>query len=208
LTDPFKGIARCIEHALSELGLPVPDKHALRPWIGPPLLESFAAWFEYLGVSASPRQALALYRERFAGTGLYENEVYPGIPDVLRQLSDHGYRLILATAKPGVFARPIVDHFGLDRWLAGVYGSELDGRRTDKVELLQFILEREALEPGQCVMIGDREHDMRAARYHGMGAIGVLWGYGSDRELLDSGADRLVTEPQQLTTILDGSGIS
>ena len=110
--------------------------------------------------------------------------------------------MVLATAKPTVYAARIVEHFGFKQWLKHSYGSELDGTNTDKVDLLQQIIKAEQLDPGNCVMIGDRKHDMRAARYHGMRAIGVLWGYGSETELLDAGAEHLIESPDQLLAYL------
>lgn len=203
LTDPADGIGRCIVHALDALQLPAPGIGRLRRWIGPPLRSSFAAWFEELDVDADPDTAVALYRERFASKGLFENTLYPGILPALEALRAGGARLLLATSKPVVFARRIVVHFGLDSCLAEVYGSELSGTRGDKAELLAHIIERESLDAKECIMLGDREHDMLAARYHGLWAVGVLWGYGSRRELLDSGAQWLLHEPKQLAAILN-----
>ena len=202
LTDPFPGISRCIMHALEQMDMPVPGDVALQRWIGPPLKASFAHYFGELGVERDANLALQFYRERFGHTGLFENALYPGIPEMLSILVDHGHSLYLATAKPAVYAQQIVEHFSLCRWLSGVHGSELDGTRTDKVDLLQHIIEQERLDANLCMMIGDREHDMLAARYHGMVAVGVLWGYGTESELHRAGAQWLVTDPQQLSGIL------
>jgi phosphoglycolate phosphatase len=106
--------------------------------------------------------------------------------------------MLLATAKPEVFARRIVDHFSLSQWLVGVHGSELDGQRSDKTELLAHIIEFHGLEPAHCLMVGDREHDAVAARNHGVACIGVLWGYGSRDELEAAGARRLIDQPSEL----------
>jgi phosphoglycolate phosphatase len=201
LTDPFPGISRCIAHALEQQGLVVPETENLRPWIGPPLLQSFADYFERLGAGDADL-ALFHYRQRFGETGLFENTVYEGVSGVLGLLADSGHRLYLATAKPAIYATKIVDHFSLGRFLVHSYGSELDGTRTDKVELLQYIIDREHLDPAECAMIGDRKHDMIAARYHGMRAIGVLWGYGSETELLEAGAEVLVNSPEELIEVM------
>ena len=201
LTDPFPGISRCIDHALTVLGVPVPEDAELRKWIGPPLKQSFNSYLEFVGEGDSDT-ALRLYRERFSDLGLYENSVYDGIPELLETLRKRSIRLILATAKPSVYAHRIIEHFGLDRWLDAAYGSELDGRRTNKVELLGYLLKEQQLGPDECQMVGDREHDMLAARYHGAGAIGVLWGYGTPIELLESGAETLVASPAELAEIL------
>lgn len=201
LTDPFPGISRCITHALNKLNLPAPDSAELRKWIGPPLLNSFQTYLDSKG-GGDAGDALRFYRERFARIGLFENSVYDGIPELLDTLHLHSDRLILATAKPAVYARRIVRHFGLDRWLQAVYGSELDGRRTDKIELLGHIMHQQELHPAECIMIGDREHDMLAARFHGASAVGVLWGYGTPLELLESGAETLVASPAEMADLL------
>ncbi|MDX1460056.1 MAG: HAD hydrolase-like protein [Xanthomonadales bacterium] len=202
LTDPFVGISRCIVHALEQLGVPVPDRAALRSWIGPPLLGSFANWFSHLDVSAEPEWALELYRERFSTRGLYENRVYDGIPGLLNQLRGADIGMFVATAKPHAYARRILEAFGLAGYFQHCYGSELDGTRTDKVELLTYLVAQEQLDGACCAMIGDRLHDMEAARYHGMEAIGVGWGYGTREELLSAGADLVVESPMALRDCL------
>lgn len=204
LTDPFPGISRCIEFALQQMDAPVPDAHSLRSWIGPPLLESFKAYFEAIGVSCSEHEALELYRQRFASTGLFENAVYPDIPELLAFWASRNIQLILATAKPLVFARRILAHFELDAYFIACHGSELDGRRTDKVELLQYIIDQADVDAHSSVMIGDRHHDMAAGRYHGMQTIGVTWGYGSEQELLNAGAEQLASTPGALQRLLPG----
>jgi phosphoglycolate phosphatase len=201
LTDPFPGISRCIIHALEKQGIAAPDREILRSWIGPTLLRSFSELFEQQG-QGDAEQALSDYRERFGTEGLFENTVYEGVTGLLAALSEQGHRMFLATAKPVVYARRIVDHFGLNRYLSHTYGSELDGTRTDKVDLLQYIVDQEDLDPGECAMVGDRKHDMIGARYHGMKAIGVLWGYGSREELLEAGAEHLAESPGELLNLL------
>ena len=201
LTDPFLGISRSIVHAIEQQGLPVPETQSLESWIGPSLLQSFAKYFESVG-SGDSELALKHYRERFSEKGLFENTVYDGIPELLRTLVKSGCNLYLATAKPIVYAKQIVKHFGLDQSITHSYGAELDGTRADKVDLLQYIIDQENLDPARCVMVGDRKHDMVGARYHGMRAIGVLWGYGSEAELLEAGAEHLVESPSQLLDVL------
>jgi phosphoglycolate phosphatase len=207
LTDPWPGISRCIGYALKQMGLPVPGTQALRKWIGPPLLQSFADWFAETG-GGDPEHAVTLYRERFASKGLFENHVYPGIPEMLAELFDAGYGMMLATAKPTVFAKQIVQHFGFDQWLTAIYGAGLDGRLSDKTELLAHIIEQENLDPAHCFMLGDREYDMRAARYHGIKAVGVTWGFGSVSELHDSGAQWLIDTPGGMSRVLQEAGFA
>ncbi len=199
LTDPKPGITRSIRHALHALGHVAPAEDALTWCIGPPLLQSFVG---LLGDEATARRALALYRERFAKTGLYENRVYDGVPEMLTRLRDAGFGLNLATSKPHVYASRITAHFGLDHWLDGVFGSELDGARADKTALLAHALAETGAAPGQAVMLGDREHDIIGARNNGMAGIGALWGYGTQTELQSAGAARLATSPEHAADLI------
>ena len=143
-----------------------------------------------------------MYRQRFADTGLYENQVYEGIPEMLENARHAGYISFVATSKPTVYADRIVKHFGLDRHFAGVYGSELGGRFENKADLLGFLLERERVPAEVAVMVGDRAADIIAAKNNGIRSVGVLWGYGSEAELTDAGADRLCLTPGELVLCL------
>jgi phosphoglycolate phosphatase len=201
LTDPFLGISRCVSYAIEQQGFPAPDQASLKSWVGPPLLQNFAQFFESVG-GGNAEQALIDYRHRFSEIGMFENTVYDEIPEVLETLRQEGHQMYLATAKPIVYASRIVEHFGLDQFLVNAYGAELDGTRTDKVDLLQYIVDRENLDPANCTMIGDRRHDMIGARHHSMQAIGVLWGYGSEAELLEAGAEILVRSPAELLQVV------
>lgn len=201
LTDPFTGISRSIVHALETLGFPVPESEALKAWIGPPLRSSFERYFNSNG-GGDPDEAVRFYRERFADTGLFENVVYDGIPALLDGLHRNSIPLLVATSKPTVYAQQIIRHFELEHWFKAVHGSELDGHNSDKTDLLGHIIEQWSLNPADCVMVGDREFDMKAARYHGMAAVGVLWGYGSPLELRKAGAETLVSTPSELKKLL------
>jgi phosphoglycolate phosphatase len=197
LTDPFEGISRCIAYALERLGYGKPGDAELRRFIGPPLLETFG---ELVGSGLAPR-ALELYRERFADTGWQENAAYPGVHESLADITAAGHLCFVATTKPHVFARRIVEHFDLSPFFTAVYGSELDGTRTDKTELLRFASrERSGARPS--VMVGDRCHDVVAALNNGFRAIGATWGYGTENELLDAGAHRLAATPEQLPDLV------
>ncbi|MBB4041354.1 phosphoglycolate phosphatase [Microvirga flocculans] len=195
LTDPKTGITRSVQHALERLGRPVLEADALTWMIGPPLAAGFA---KLLGGSDEVQDAVRLYRERYSEVGLFENEVYAGIPALLQDLRDRDVRLFVATSKLQVFARRILDHFGLSGFFHGIYGSEPDHRNADKSDLIRFILDRERIDPAQAVMIGDREYDAIGARANGLSAIGITWGYGSRQELLDAGVACLVDEPEGL----------
>jgi phosphoglycolate phosphatase len=196
LTDPRSGIVRCIRYALDRLARPCPGDDALAAWIGA-LRGAFASLLDTPD-RAQIERAIGLYRERFADVGLYENEVYAGIPAMLDTLVDAGRRLLVATSKPAVFAGGIVRHFALDHRIAGVYGPDLDGRRDNKAELLAHLLATEGLATATTIMVGDRAVDVAAARANGVRVIGVLWGYGSRDELLGAGADALCAAPAEL----------
>ena len=195
LTDNFLGIARSIRYALERLGAGDPDEATLRRCVGPPLRVSFS---ELLGTDepAAIEDAIALYRERFADLGWRENVVYDGIPDALAALAAGPRPMFLCTSKPEIYARRIVTLFGLTEYLSGVYGADLAGRHDDKATLLAHLVRTERIDATRALMIGDRSHDIRAARLNGARAIGVLWGYGSADELRE--ADSLVRTPAEL----------
>lgn len=198
LTDPRAGIVRSIRYALNSLGLDCPDGDDLTWCIGPPLLESLGS---IVGTELAP-SALAHYRERFSDVGWKENQLYPGIVEVLQQLTESGRLLYVATSKPLVFADRIISHFHLDEYFSRVFGSELDGTRSDKSELLRYALSETNL-TDSAVMVGDRKHDVIGAKTNGIGSIGVTYGYGSREELTKAGADVLVENPETLLPALD-----
>ncbi len=197
LTDPRPGIVSCLRYALDRLAKPCPPDEVLASFIGPPLRGTFSALLE---TSDSERieEAMTIYRQRFADKGLYENQVYEGIPEMLEDARQAGYISFVATSKPTVYADRIIKHFGLDRHFAGVYGSELGGRFENKTDLLAFLLGREKVPAGIAVMAGDRAADIIAAQNNGIRSVGVLWGYGSESELTDAGADKLCLTPDEL----------
>jgi len=201
LTDPFEGITKCILYALNRLGRPLPSAEALRWCIGPPLKQSFTKLLACNDEKTS-QKAISLYRERFSTTGLYENRIYKDIPAVLTTLNDLGHTLFVATSKPKVYAARIIDHFKLSGYFKRVYGSELDGTRTDKSSLIAHILQKESLPPSQTIMIGDRRHDVYGARANDLLCMGVLWGYGDREELEVAGADALIKKPRELIAAL------
>ena len=188
LTDPKPGITRCIQYALEHLGFPVPTQDDLVWCIGPPL---HASMKKFVGTDELAHRAVELYRERFRDVGLFENEAYAGIEETLAKVAVGGRRLFVATSKPKVYADRIIEHFGLGGLFEHVFGSELDGTRTDKADLLAYALSAAKVDPARAIMIGDRSHDVVGARKNGMKAIGVLYGYGSLAELTDAGADHL-----------------
>jgi phosphoglycolate phosphatase len=200
LTASGPGILASVRHALAELGEPIPPAEVLDQFIGPPLADSFA---QLCGMDPGRAQeAITAYRVYFAARGQYENSVYDGIPEVLGALRDQGRVLAVATSKAEVFAESILAHFALDGYFAAVVGSELDGRRTDKAEVITEALSRLDRPRAGTVMIGDRSHDVRGARRVGVDCIGALWGYGSADELTTEGATALAETPSALTALL------
>ncbi len=199
LTNPFQGITQCIAYALERMGRSAPQREGLGWCIGPPLRGSFA---KLLGSDdkALVEKALGFYRERFGTVGLFENEIYEGIPEALEALQAKGHRLFLATSKPRVYAERIMDHFGLARYFEHIHGAELDGTRNDKTSLISYILERESIVASEAVMIGDRKYDMIGAGENGVCGFGVLWGYGTRDELEASGASDFIKAPGNLVT--------
>jgi phosphoglycolate phosphatase len=197
LTDPKIGILVSVQHALRELGEVVPLIDELHWCIGPPLKEAFTTMF-----GADRQECIAAgvrhFRERFGEVGLFENEVYPGIREALADLLEQGHQLHIATSKPEVFARRILEHFHLAEPFASINGSELDGTRSDKGELIAHILETQNISAADAVMIGDRKHDILGARRNGVRGIGVLWGYGSREELEGAGASACLEAPREL----------
>ncbi len=194
LTDPREGITRSIAHALQRMGIEPPPLEELVFAIGPPLRASLARLIGTDSPSAV-EQAIAHYRERFADVGLFENRPYDGVEAALGELAARGARLMVATSKPEVYARRIVEHFALHTHFEAVHGCELDGTREDKRELIAHMIPRRGVDPSRAVMVGDRGADMRAARHHGLAALGALWGYGSREELLEHGASALCASP-------------
>lgn len=202
LTDPKVGITESIRYALAKMERPYPPDASLDWCIGPPLQETFATLLQTDDPALS-QEALRFFRERFSTVGLFENTLYPAIPTLLQTLQTAGFKLFIATSKPAVYARRIVDHFDLAQYFLLVYGSELDGRLTHKNELIQHILQSEALNPAHTLMIGDREHDILGAQTNGVSAAGVTWGYGSQQELTAAGALTLLHHPDDLLHFLD-----
>lgn len=182
LTDPREGITRSIQYALSKLGIDEPDLGKLEHFIGPPLLEAFMQVYGF--DEARAWQAVNFYRERFKVTGLYENEVFEGVIELLDLLQQQGRHLYIATSKPWEFAREIARHFDFARHFKMIYGSELDGTRSDKVALIRHLLQEEQLDPAQTLMIGDRKHDLIGARLNGLDCVAVGYGFGDRNELL------------------------
>lgn len=200
LTDPLEGITRSIQHALASLGGAPRTQAELATYIGPPLRGTFAFLLETEDPLVVER-AMHAYRERFAVLGLFENQVYPGVSEMLAALRALGYTLYIATSKPRIYAEKILEHFSLAQHFTRIYGSELDGRYDKKAELIEYLLQHERLLPVSSVMVGDRSHDIVAAKQHGIRSIGVTYGYGTHEELMEAGADYLCGTPTEIVAL-------
>lgn len=207
LTDPGLGITNSVMYALERFGITGVCRNDLYKFIGPPLSQSFERFYGFSKEEAL--RAVSIYREYFSTRGLFENEIFGGVEDLLKRLKDQGKMICLATSKPEVFALKILEHFGILSYLDIVSGSMLDGTRTDKGEVIAWALnelerrgERSVSE--QALMIGDREHDVIGAHANGIPVIGVLFGYGSREELEAAGADSLAGSVSELYLQLTG----
>jgi phosphoglycolate phosphatase len=197
LSDPSDGITRCIQHALQCLGRPYPPKAELVQFIGPSLRWTFP---RLLG-SEEPDlidAALRYYRERYADVGLFENVVYPGVPELLEQLQNDGYRMYVVTSKPTVYSDRIIERFGFEHFFLEVFGPQLDGRFDEKSELIEHILRELSLDPQRTVMIGDRARDIESGQAHGTQTIGVTYGFGSEAEIAAAGPDEICHSPAEI----------
>ncbi len=187
VTDPAEGITNSVAYALEHYGIHVENKTQLNKFIGPPLAQSFEGFYGFTAEKAV--EAVEVYREYFAPKGIYENKVYDGIEALLEKLSGEGYKLIIASSKPKVFVDRILEHFSLMKYFSATFGSELDGTRVKKDEVIRYALDTLNITPDQALMIGDREHDIIGAHKNSMKAIGVLYGYGSYKEHVSACAD-------------------
>ena len=182
---------------MTSLGRPVPHADDLHWCIGPPLRMTFTRLLD-TSDDALLDQAIAHYREHFAPIGLFENSLYPEVPEAVAALRASGLLTFVVTSKPHVFAVRIIEHFGLAPLFDRVYGSELDGERVDKGELIAYALASEQLRPADVVMVGDRQHDVIGAVKCGLSCVGVTYGYGTEEELRAHGAAALATSPAEI----------
>ena len=204
LTDAAPGITNSVKYALSKFGIDETDDNKLRKFLGPPLISSF---MEFYGFSKEKAQkAVEYYREYFVPHGIFENEVYSGIPKLLQKLKADGKTLIIATSKPETFAVQIAEHFEIDSYFDLIAGSNLDNTRNKKAHVIEYPLATLGiLDRAHAVMIGDREHDIKGAKKTGLRSIGVLYGYASPGELENAGADFTANSPEELYTIISSN---
>lgn len=199
LTDPMEGITKSVQYALKKKGIIEEDLWNLTKFIGPPLMDSFQKYYGFTEEEA--KQAVVDYREYFAPTGKFENKVYEGIQAMLAALKEQGFTLALATSKPEVFARDILEHFELKQYFDFVGGALLNGR-TDKAEVISYVLTSIEAKKEETVMIGDREHDLIGAAKNDLFSVGVLYGYGDREEHEKAGAGQIVETVEELRDYL------
>lgn len=197
LTDPGVGITNSVMHALSKYGISVDDRSSLYPFIGPPLTDSFSRYFGFSEEQAL--EAVDHYREYFRDKGLFENEVYEGIPEMLGELKQRGAVIALATSKPYEFSVRILEHFGLHQYFDHIGAATMDGSISRKADVIEHLLSGlDSIDRSSVIMIGDRDQDINGARANGLTSLGVLWGYGSEEELKGAGADFLASAPEDI----------
>lgn len=202
LTDSQEGITRSVDYALRTVcGIETADLNTLTPYIGPPLVEGF---MENHGLDrVTAERCRDAYRERYADVGLFENAVYPGIPEALAALRDEGYQLAVATSKPEVFAQKILAHFHLEHAFSVISGASMGGHVSTKADVVAQTLARLGNPPASDVlMIGDRRHDVLGAAACGVRTVGVLYGFGSREELTQAGAAALCETPGDLLRVI------
>ncbi|WP_455663361.1 HAD-IA family hydrolase [Pradoshia sp.] len=202
LTDPFFGISQSVQYALRKMGIKVPDYEHLREFIGPPLQETFVQMFQMTELEV--QIAITYYRERYTSQGIYENEVYPGVRQLLKLLIEKEYILVIATSKPSIYAERIVSHFGLESYFDRIIGSQLDGGRSNKTEIIQHTMSLYPhIMPTDFIMVGDRMHDIIGAQNAAIDSIAVLYGYGSEAELRHSKPSFLAKSIEELSLLFE-----
>ena len=204
LTDAAPGITNSIKYALNKFGISEPDEHKLRACLGPPLITSFTEFFGLTEEDAL--KGVEYYREYFRPYGIFENEVYTGIPQLLKKLKEQDKTLIVATSKPEPFAVQIIEHFKMDKYFDFIAGSNLDNTRSKKADVIRYVLD--SVNISDCpaaVMIGDRKHDIIGAKETGLRSIGVLYGYAAVNELEQAGADFIAKTPEDIFGIINSN---
>lgn len=198
LTDSGEGIMNCAEYALAHFGIAVMERGALRAFVGPPLGEMF----QKFGVPADKTdEAIAVYRSRYTTVGKFENTPYPGIREMLKSLKAQGNRLFVATSKPEKVSIEILEKFELSQYFERICGASLDSSRSSKEAVIAYLLEQMG-DGDNKLMVGDTVYDVLGAEAHNIPTIGVAWGYGDRKEMLDAGAAAIAEDPRHLEKLL------
>lgn len=198
LTDSGEGIINCAILALEHFGCPIPSREAMRVFVGPPLHESFIRH----GVPADKaEEAVAVYRSRYIPIGAYENTPYPGIRELLETLKAEGHTLYVATSKPEGMSVDILIHFDLARYFDRICGASMDTSRSNKEAVIAYLIEQNGRSDNM-VMVGDTKFDVLGAKHHGIPCIGVSWGYGEVKDMVDAGAAAIADTMDDLLKLL------
>ena len=201
LTDSALGITNSVKYALSKFGINESDNAKLRSFVGPPLYDSFRGLYSMSHDDAN--LAIVYYREYYVSKGIYENTVYDGVDEMLKNLSNHGKRIILATSKPERFAREIIDYFSLATYFYGIFGATMDEKLCRKDDIISLALKKMKIACDDAVMIGDRRYDIEGGHKNHLATVGVLYGYGNKDELVSAKADYVVYTVNELEKILE-----
>ncbi len=207
LTDSAEGIIKCVQYALEKIGIIEKDVEKLKVFVGPPLQESFKMMYGF--DDETTNKAIAYYRERFKPIGMFENKVYDGIPELLKTMKENGKINLIASSKPEVFVKTILEHFDILKYFDIVVGASLDESRNSKEAVIEEALlqlkmtdQNGQYSDDKCVMIGDRKYDINGAKYFGLRNIGVSYGFAPEGELEVAGADVIVDTVEELTWVL------
>ena len=201
LTDSAPGITNSVVYALDKFGIKENDINKLKRFVGPPLVDAFMEFYGFSEEDA--KKAVEYYRERFKDIGIFENSVYDGIKELLSDLKNEGYTLVIATSKPEVFANRIAEHFDFAKYFDSIRGATFDGKLNTKVQIIEYAIATLNINNRQeIVMIGDRHHDAEGAKATGVDFIGVLYGYGSREELANAGAKQMAETPAEIKDYL------
>jgi len=203
ITDPGMGITNSVAYALEKKGITPPEREQLYKFIGPPLADSFNKYFDIPMTETD--EAIRIYREYFSVKGIFENEVYAGVREMLIELREAGMKICLATSKPEEFAQKILEHFGLSEYFDMVAGATMDGSRSLKKDVIEYAIDKLGLtdeDRTHIVMVGDREHDIIGAKQTELNSIGVTYGYGSPEELRTAGADFIADSPKAVAELI------
>ncbi len=202
LTDSAEGVINSVQYALQKIGIKA-DSADLKAFIGPPLQRTFREKFNF--DEDMVREAIESFREYYREKGIYENRLYPGVPEMLAKLAEKDKKIHLATSKATPFAETILRHFQIDRYFWAVSGATLDGSRVEKKDVLAHLVELSgSLRPRDSVMVGDRKHDVIGARHLGFDSVAVSYGYGSITELSGEKPTYLVHSVKELSHLLLG----
>ena len=202
LTDPYEGITKSFQYALEAFGINAKQSELLRV-IGPPLIDSFRDFYGFDDETAA--YAVAKYRERFAVIGWKENRLLDGVSDMLSAIKGSGAAVVLATAKPRVFAEKIINEYDIAKYFDIVVGAELDGSINTKTEVIAAALKKLNNPPlSDVIMVGDRRNDVDGAEKCGIECIGVKVGYAEENELEEAGATFIIDTIEELKEFLLG----